>query len=171
MAGSNPNLETWIEHTSPFERVWSVIQPVSEPRSANWVASEAAVADETARTHLDQLVEVGVLVADTDTVPKTYAPDPIYQRFQTIRELLAEHDRDGLEQLKANLQDHIATWQANYEAESPAALRKRAAAEDDPEKTASFRRTAADWDLAEYRLKVINQVLRNYDTYRSAVPL
>jgi hypothetical protein len=115
-------------------------------------------------------VEVGVLVADTDTDPKTYAPDPIYQRFQTIRELLAEHDRDGLEQLKANIQGQIATWQANYEAESPAALRKRAAAEDDPEKTASLRRTAADWDLAEFRLKIIDQVLRNYDTYRSAVP-
>ncbi|TKX69234.1 ArsR family transcriptional regulator [Halorubrum sp. SP9] len=170
MVGSNPNLETWIERTSPFERVWSVIQPVSEPRSANWVASEAAVADETARTHLDQLVEVGVLVADTDTDPKTYAPDPIYQRFQTIRELLAEHDRDGLEQLKANLQGQIATWQADYEAESPAALRERATAEANPEKMTSLRRTAADWDLAEYRLKVIGQVLRNYDTYRSAAP-
>ena len=169
MVGSNSSLETWIEHTSPFERVWSVIQPVSEPRSANWVASEAAVADETARTHLDQLVEVGVLVADTDTDPKTYAPDPIYQRFQTIRELLAEHDRDDLEQLKANLRGQIATWQADYEAESPAALRERAA-DADPEKTTSIRRTAADWDLAEYRLKVIGQVLRNYDTYRSAAP-
>jgi hypothetical protein len=60
MMGSDPDIETWIEHTSPFERVWSVIQPASEPRSANWVASEAVVAEETAQTHLDQLVEVGV---------------------------------------------------------------------------------------------------------------
>jgi len=92
MVGSDSNPETWIEHTSSFERVWSVIQSASEPRSANWVASEAVVAEETAQTHLDQLAEVGVLVADTDTDPITYTPDLIYQRFQTIRELLVEHD-------------------------------------------------------------------------------
>jgi hypothetical protein len=109
------------------------------------------------------------LVADTDTDPITYTTDPIYQRFQTIRELLAEHDRDGLEQLKADLQAQISAWQAQYGVNSPAALREQATTEPDSEKTSSLRRTAADWELVEYRVTVVDQVLRNYDTYRSAV--
>jgi hypothetical protein len=51
MAEDAPGVKAWKEHTSAFDRVRSVIETASQPRSASAIAEEALVAENTARTH------------------------------------------------------------------------------------------------------------------------
>ena len=57
MVDSDPSVQTWMENTSPFDRVWLVTKIVSEPRPARWITVEAAVSESAARGHLKLLVE------------------------------------------------------------------------------------------------------------------
>lgn len=57
-----PGVETWKEHTSAFDRVRSVAETVSQPQSAATIADEALVAENTARKHLERLVDIHVLL-------------------------------------------------------------------------------------------------------------
>jgi DNA phosphorothioation-dependent restriction protein DptG len=164
-------VKQWKANTSPFERVLSVASSLSEPRKAAWIASEAAVAETTARTYLDHLVTADVVREHTDEEPPTYAPDPLYHRFQTIRDLVTEQDQDELQRLSDELQDQIETWKAEYDVESPEELREEATAEATSEQ-AGVRSTANDWQLVRYRLSVVQQALRNYEQYqREVTPL
>lgn len=92
MSDSDRGVDAWREHSSAFERVASVSQSVTEPQSAAWIANEAAVSEETAQRHLDQLVDITVLMEFCETDTTTYAPDPLYTRFQTIRKLLEKNE-------------------------------------------------------------------------------
>lgn len=144
--------------------------PVDQPdrfetRSASWIAAEAAVTETTARGHLKQLVEMAVLQEFNDAGTTTYAPDPLYIRFQVVRELLDEHDVDDLVSLREGLQTQIETWRDEYEVDSPSALRELAAGTDTAEETTGIRRTASNWELATYRLRVVETVIDNYGTY------
>jgi len=167
MVDSNPSVEAWTENTNPFERVWSVTKTVSEPQSAQWIAAEAAVSESATRTHLEQLVEMNAVLEYTDSDTVTYAPDPIYHRFQVVRDLLDEHDQDGLRNLKEDLHAQIEMSRDKYEVGSPEELCKLATRTDSTEQTAAIHRTATEWEVIEYRLGVIKQVLSNYDTYKN----
>ncbi|TKR25089.1 DUF7342 family protein [Natronomonas salsuginis] len=165
MADSEPGTEAWRKHASAFDRVQAVSQSLSTPRSASWIAAEASVSERTAREHLNRLVKMTVLLEFNNKGTKAYAADPIYQRFQVVRELLDEHDSDGLLDLKENLYAQIEAWQKEYEVNSPEGLREHATRIDNTERTTEIRRTAAEWDITEYRLDVVEDVIDNYVTY------
>lgn len=97
--------------------------------------------------------------------PTTYAPDLLYHRFQTIRDLVIEQDQDELQRLSDELQDQIETWKAEYDVRSPEELREDATAEATSEQ-AAVRSTANDRQLVRYRLTVVRQALRNYEQYQ-----
>lgn len=163
-------VEAWKAETTAFDRVRSVAETVSEPRSAAWIAEEAAVAENTAREHLARLVDMNVLLESDQEGPATYTIDPLYARAQTLRELLDEHDHDGLIELKEELQERIEAWQTEYDVGSPSQLRELAANTDDVEATRAIRKTASDWELVAYRLSVAEDAIENYATY-SRTPL
>lgn len=158
-------VEAWKEHTSAFDRVRSVAQTVSRPRSASWIAEEAAVAPNTARDHLDRLVELNVLREVTGETATLYEPDPLHVRLQTIRELIDTHDRSELVALKRSLQEEIETWRDEYGVDSPSGLRELAAESDTAERTRRIERTASDWELVAYRLSVVEDAIANYSDY------
>jgi hypothetical protein len=158
-------IDAWKAHTSAFDRIQSVATTVSQPRSAAQIAADAQVAENTARDHLDRLVGLNVLLTHDQKGTTLYAPDPLQTRMQTLRDLLDTHDHDGLIQLKAELQDRIDAWRDEYAAESPDELRERAAETDDAVQTRAIRHTAQDWELVQYRLGVVEDVIRNYGTY------
>lgn len=170
MANPEPSTEVWKKHTAPFDRVQSVSQSLSTPRSASWIAAEASVSESIARDHLNRLVEMTVLLEFDGEGTITYAPDPIYQRFQVVRELLGEYDQDGLLKLKEDLRARIETWQDEYEVNSPDDLRDLATGTDSVEQAAEMRRTAAEWDVTEYRLGIVEDVIDNYGTYSAYRP-
>lgn len=165
MAQNNPGIESWKEHTSAFDRVRSVAETVSQPRSASSIADEALVAENTARNHLERLVEMNVLLKTNREGTALYTPDPLYVRVQTIRDLLDEYDHDGLIGLKEDLQARIKTWQSEYDVNSPEALRERAAEAERVEQTGEIRTTASDWELTRYRLTIVEDAIENYATY------
>lgn len=95
----------------------------------------------------------------------TYAPDPINQRFQAVRELLDDYGQDGLLNLKEDLYARIEMRQDAYGENTPEDLRDLATATDSSEQAAAIRQTAAGWGVTKYRLDIVEDVIDNYDTY------
>lgn len=155
----------WTEHATAFDRVRSVAQTLTRPRTAAWVAEEALVSPTTAHDHLDRLVDLNVVreVPGEDAV--RYEPDPLHVRLQTLRELLDEYTREELVELKAELQEEIAALQDEFDAESPAELRDRAADAGTADETARLGEAAGEWDLLAYRLSVVEEAIANYAEY------
>jgi predicted ArsR family transcriptional regulator len=157
----------WKEHASAFDRVRSVALSLSEPRSASWIADEALVAENTARRHLERLEDLHVLATDTAGNAVTYYPDPVYVRTRDLRELVAEHDRDGLAELAADIKADIESWRDEYDVASPDELRATAAAGGtSADEALDRRRVASDWELSAYRLSLVEDALSRYDVYR-----
>lgn len=165
MTEQPPGVESWKEHTTAFDRVQSVATTVSQPRPVSYIADEAHVAENTARDHLERLVNLTVLLKSDRDDGAYYSPDPLHTRIQTLRDLLEKHDRNGLIDLKADLQDQIDDWETQYNADSPDELRSQAAETDTASETRDFKKTASDWELALYRLSILDDAIANYDTY------
>jgi Fe2+ or Zn2+ uptake regulation protein len=69
----------WVAETTPRERVYSVIERASDPRSADEVANQAETTPKTARKYLEELSREGF-------VTKTASPDrqaTLYRRSPT----------------------------------------------------------------------------------------
>lgn len=164
--GETPGDAAWREHTTAFDRVRSVALSLSEPRPAGWIAAEALVAENTARRHLERLADLHVLTTDATGSAVTYYPDPVYVRTRDLRELVAEHDRDELAELATELKADVESWEDEYDVPSPDALRRTVAAEGTSAADAiERRRVASDWELAEYRLSLVEDALSRYDEY------
>lgn len=165
MTDDPPGTEAWKDRTSAFDRVRSIATTVSRPRPAAAIAAEALVAENTARDHLERLVDMNVLLADERDGTTVYSPDPLHTRMQTLRELLEDHDHDGLLELKADMQEQIESWRAEFDVDTPAELRERAADADEAARTREIRGAANDWDLLAYRLEIVEDAIENYSTY------
>lgn len=165
MAEDAPGVETWVEQTSAFDRVRSVASTVSQPQPASYVADEAHVAENTARNHLERLVDMTVLLKSAHDGTAMYSPDPLYTRIQTLRELLEDHDRDALIERKAELQDTVESWRDEYGVDSPDILRDRATTTDSAAETRDIMKTASNWELVLYRLSVVDDAIENYAMY------
>ncbi|MFD1571231.1 DUF7342 family protein [Halorubrum laminariae] len=165
MTETTDGLEAWIEHTSAFDRVQSVVRSVSEPKPVSYIAEEAHVAENTARDHLERLVELNVLLESESGGTALYSPDPLHVRLQTLRDLLEEHDRDGLIELKADLQVEIEKLSEEYGVDSPDALRKLAAESESAAETSEIRKAASDWELMLYRLSIVEDAIEGYSEY------
>lgn len=163
--------ETWIKQTTAFDRVKSVALTLSEPRTAAWIADEAHVSENTARSHLVRLADLGVLATTTTEHGTGYSPDAIYTRSQDIRELIQENTEDQLAARAVELQEELTSYVNRYDAESPAALRTSiAAAELSPDDARDRLEAASNWDYAQYQLSVVRDALEHYDTYSSSRP-
>jgi hypothetical protein len=165
MPEQTTGVEAWKEHATAFDRVQSVATTVSQPRSASYIADEAYVAENTAQEHLERLVSLTVLLKAERDDGAVYSPDPLHTRIQTLRDLLEEHDRNGLIGLKAELQSQVEAWEDDYGVDSPSALRAQAAETDTAAETRDLKKTASDWELAQYRLSILEDAIENYGTY------
>jgi DNA-binding transcriptional ArsR family regulator len=159
---------TWKEHASAFDRVKSVTMTLSESRPATWIAEEAAVSPNTARDHLRRLIDLGVVMAIEQEGTRHYYPDPLYTRLRDVRELLENSTKRELSEQAAALKEDIAGWKDEYDTESPDGLRERAVADDvSAERAYELTRAASDWELTRYRLSLVQDALKNYDTWTS----
>lgn len=165
MTDQAPGVEAWKEHATAFDRVQSVATTVSEPRPASHIAAEAHVAENTARDHLERLVDLNVLLKTERDDGALYSPDPLHTRMQTLRDLLKEHDHEGLIDLKIELQSQIETWETEYTVTSPEKLRAQSAETDAVSQTRELKKTASDWELALYRLSILEDAIENYAVY------
>ncbi|MXV60964.1 ArsR family transcriptional regulator [Natronorubrum sp. JWXQ-INN-674] len=158
-------VEAWKEHTTAFDRVRSIAEAVDRPRTAKYIAAEAAVSQTTAHEHLKRLAEMDVIRAVDGEDATRYEPDPLYARFRALRRLITDHDHEELLELKSDLQEQIEEFQEQYEVGSPETLREQAAETETAEETREYRKDASDWELALYHLSIANDAINNYREY------
>ncbi|ODR82712.1 transcriptional regulator [Haladaptatus sp. W1] len=165
-----PGTDVWKENTSAFDRVRSIAVTLLQSRTADWIAEEALVAGNTARDHLQRLVDMNVLQTVSGEQATLYQPDPLYTRMRALRDLLDDRDRDDLIQLRADLQEQIESWQHEYDVDSPDRLRELAAQVETSTKTREVRQVASDWEIVRYRLRLIEDAIEHYSDYSGTAP-
>jgi DNA-binding transcriptional ArsR family regulator len=158
----NPN---WTEGLSAAERVEAVALTVGEPRTANWIASEAEVAHETATKYLKRLTDDGKLIANSQGQRTTYEPDPVGQYLIEMRELYEDHSPDELADGLKNINEQIRTWKSSYDVETPNELRASLASAEDAEDERERGQVAREWDHLVTRRRLVEDALRLYDRF------
>ena len=156
---------SWTDGLSAAERVEAVVLTVGEPRTANWIATEAEVAHETATKYLERLVDDGRLRSETRGQQTTYEPDPVGQYLVEVRELYEEHSPDELAASLEAMTEQIRTWKTKYDVETANQLRasvgRTADATDEPDR----RQVAREWDHLETRRRLVEDALRLHDRF------
>lgn len=166
-----PGTNQWKQYRSAFDQVRSIIATVSEPKSADWVAEQAHLTENTTRDHLQRLVEINVIQIIPGETATQYVSDPLYTRIQALHDLLDGHDRDDLIELRGDLQERVEEWQTEYDSDSSSELRELAAHVDTAAETREIRRAANDWDIIEYRLELVEDAIEHYSDYAGSTPI
>jgi len=165
MDDSLRGVEAWKEHTTAFDRVRSIVEALDQARTAQYIAKEAAVSETTANNHLKRLAEMNVIRTVAGEDATRYEPDPLYGRFRTLRELIANHDHEQLLELRADLQQQIEDTKARHGVDSPTALRTRATETETATETMELIEAASGWELSLYQLSIDDDAIDNYGEY------
>lgn len=157
-------VDSWTEATTARERVETVATTLSEPRTANWVAEQAAVEWDTAKRHLDDLAESGVLLV---TERDEYVPDPTRAYFDRLRDLILTNDREELRGELEAIADRVEEWKTTYDVASPEELEASLADDLPPEEVRERRRALRRWENSRRSRETIRSALALYDDVQS----
>lgn len=153
------------QYTTGENRVRLVARQLSEPRTANWIASEANWSHEPTVRVLKRLVDDGMLRRDDSGGHTTYYPD--YRR-QVIQEAMRLRDSDHtVQELTDRLTEmnrQIDDWAREFEVDSPNQLRA-SLVEGDLTTTEMKRRReiAQEWEHLQRRIKIVAFAVREWD--------
>ncbi|MFB9570697.1 hypothetical protein ACFFRS_27350, partial [Saccharopolyspora hordei] len=159
-----PDLDRELLPESEFERVRAIAEGVAQPQSVSCIADEAHVPENSAKEHLERLVQMSVLRRSDRRETTMYAPNPLHTRRQTVRDLLDDNDQNNLIELKADIQGQIKRWRDEYEVKSPTELRDRASDTSDIAEARKIQQTANNWELVLYRLSLIEEAIKEFTT-------
>lgn len=142
-----------------------VARQLSEPRTANWIASEAGWSHEPTKRVLERLVDDGVLRRHEDGTHTTYSPD---YRQQAVREAMQVRDSaESIDQLTdrvAAMRSDIREWCAEFDVDSPNELRATLAEEElSREESERRREVAREWEHLERRIEILGFAIREWD--------
>lgn len=117
--------EEWKAETTPFERVYEVLEQTHTGGSAAEIAERALVSEPTARRHLDAFVNTGFASTTQDGRTTLYRRDEDRVLMTRIRELRDQADSEdlfeGIKRMKAEIRD----YQDRYDALSPEELARQ----------------------------------------------
>ncbi|MFC3959073.1 winged helix-turn-helix domain-containing protein [Halovivax cerinus] len=120
----------WKAETSPFERVYAIVEGTHDGQSAARIAERALVSEPTARRHCKTLVTTGFAEADADGRTTLYKRNSDRVLDARIRELREETTRDdildGIERMKRD----IRRYQDRYDVVTPEALARKLDADE-----------------------------------------
>lgn len=151
--------------TTGKDRVRMVARQLSEPRTANWIASEADWSHEPTVRVLERLVDDGVLRRDDSGAHTTYYPDYRHQVLQEAMRLrdsdyTVEEVTDRLTEMKTQTQD----WKDEFALDSPNQLRATLADEElDADEEERRREIAREWEHLTRRIRVVRFAIREWD--------
>lgn len=151
--------------TTGEDRVRMVARQLSEPRTVNWIASEAGWSHEPTKRVLERLVDDGVLRRDESGGHTTYYPDYRQQAIQEATRLrdsgrTVEELTDRLAEMNAQIRD----WEDEFGVESPNQLRATVADADlDDVNEERRREIAREWDHLERRIRIVSFAVREWD--------
>jgi len=174
------NVQRWLDvtedpglrnqQTTGEDRVRMVARQVSEPRTANWIASEADWSHEPTKRVLERLVDDGILHRDDTGAPTTYFPD--YRR-QSIKEAIrlrdSDHTVEDLTQRLTEMNAQIRGWKNEFDVESPNQLRGTIA-DQVLDVTEEDRRQeiAREWEQLQRRTEIVGFAIREWDVLAPA---
>ena len=151
--------------TTGEDRVRMAVRQLSEPRTANWIASEAGWSHEPTKRVLRRLVDDGVLRRDDRGTHTTYYPDYRQQAMHEAMRLRdGSHTVEELTDRLAEMNDRIRGWEAQFEVASPNHLRATLAEGDlDPDEEGRRREIAREWDHLQRRIQIVGFAIREWD--------
>ena len=156
----------WPDDMTGSERVEIVARALGQPQTANWIAREAAVAHETARTYLDRLAERNVLERETRGSLTTYAPNELSRYLEEVHELYRAHTPEELAESLAEMNAAVRAWREAFDVASPNELRATIAADSiGPDESRRRRDVAAEWEHVRSRIDVVETTLQLYDRF------
>lgn len=111
----------WVDETTVFERVYTVMKRTYSPQSATEIADRAQTTPPTARKHLDQLVENGFVteVHTSEHNATLYKRSPQSVVLEQAASIRREIDRETLLSRINEMQSQIEAYQEQYGALSP----------------------------------------------------
>lgn len=146
------------------DRVRWIAESLGEPRTAHWIAEEAAVSPATARKYLERLAEDRRLKRIDEGDRTLYYPDHVTRYLEEVREAYAEHTASELADALDDLRSRIDGWRDAYDASTPNELRATVADVDRAE-AERRREVAIEWEHLEARRDVIEDALSLYDRF------
>lgn len=151
--------------TTGDDRVRMVARQLSEPRTANWIASEAAWSHEPTTRVLQRLVEDGVLRRDDSGPHTTYYPDYRRQAMQEAMRLRdGNHTVEELTDRLAEMNERVRSWQDEFDVESPNELRATVAEPStDTEESDRRQEIAREWEHIQRRIRIVRFAVREWD--------
>ena len=166
MTEDESNSESLMERqTTGEDRVRMVARQLSEPRTANWIASEAGWSHEPTKRVLERLVEDGILHRDDSGTHTTYYPD---SRRQAMQEAIRLRDSglpvEELTDRLADMKTQIRDWEDEFDVESPNQLRGTLADESlDADEEDRRREIAREWEHLQRRIEIVGFTIREWD--------
>ena len=157
-------VDHWTESMTARERVETIATTLEEPRTANWVAEQAEVKWDTAKKHLDDLVDAGTLLVTDDD---RYVPDPTRAYFDTLRELILDNSRSDLRAELEAIAERVDEWKTEYDVESIDDLETSLADDREPEDVGDRRRVLRRWENSLRTRRTIQTALTLYDDVES----
>lgn len=115
----------WKAETTPFERVYEVVEQTHDGQSAAEIAERALVSEPTARRHCKALVNTGFAETERDDQATLYRRNSDRILMSRIHELREEATRDelldGIKRMKAEVRE----YEDRYDVVSPEALARK----------------------------------------------
>lgn len=172
---SHPNQDgstSWTESMTARERIRAVAETLAEPRSTNWISSQADAAWDTTKDELEVMVARGRLQqvgADDATL---YQPDHTQLLFDEIRTLIEEETRQALRDELVAISDEIEGWQAEYDVASWEELEQTLGDDDRSSEAVRERRDVIQyWQENEQDRRLIQHALSLYSDVENAQEL
>jgi len=120
----------WKNDTTPFERVYEIIEQTHDGQSAAEIADRALVSEPTARRHCKTLVNTGFAETDQDNQTTLYRRNSDRVLMSRIRELRDEANRtellEGIKDMKAEIRE----YEDRYDVVSPEELAQKLDADE-----------------------------------------
>jgi predicted ArsR family transcriptional regulator len=120
----------WKDDTTPFERVYEIIEQTHEGQSAAEIADRALVSEPTARRHCKALVNTGFAETDHDGQTTLYRRNNDRILMSRIRELRNETDRAELLEGIKDMKSEIRRYEDRYDVVSPEELAQQLDADE-----------------------------------------
>ncbi|WP_439331048.1 DUF7342 family protein [Halorubrum ezzemoulense] len=166
MTGEELDSKSLMERqTTGEDRVRMTARQLSEPRTVNWIASEADWSHEPTKRVLERLVDDGILHRDESGTHTTYYPDYRRQAVQEAMRLRdGGHTVEELTDRLADMKTRIRDWEDEFDVESPNQLRGTLADESlDADEEDRRREIAREWEQLQRRIQIVGFAIREWD--------
>ena len=166
MTEDESNSEGLMERqTTGEDRVRMTARQLSEPRTANWIASEAGWSHKPTKRVLERLVDDGILHCDESGIHTTYYPDYRRQAMQEAMRLRdSGHTVEELTDRLADMKTQIRDWEDEFGVDSPNQLRGTLAdgslGADEEDRR---REIAREWEHHQRRIQIVGFAIREWD--------